>query len=281
MTAAEYADRCNVMSIDYSKWDKLDVSDDECDRDDDDDHLPGVTRLDHPSSVVIGPKGVSVVNTAPTATASPFGFQPEARQADSVAPAGASLAIASSANDCQAEEDAMMLSSLTRNGLRLRNGGHMWGQTKTTVTIAFPVPVETKSRDVSGFGISDDERTLTFAVRNTSGHSLDEVKKFVLELRYPVNTSDDALAGCWQLVSLPSRSLRLLVFSFEKKSFGFASALWWERALSTDEELVDTSALEDRKLDAAKAQQVQNAWSEAQKEFVQSRKNKKVTTGTT
>uniref|UniRef100_A0A7S3PZ41 CS domain-containing protein n=1 Tax=Chaetoceros debilis TaxID=122233 RepID=A0A7S3PZ41_9STRA len=51
-----------MSGIDYSKWDKMDFSDSECDSSDDDrdNDFPAVTRLDEPSSVTYSQNGISV-----------------------------------------------------------------------------------------------------------------------------------------------------------------------------------------------------------------------------
>ncbi|RNF11792.1 Low complexity protein [Trypanosoma conorhini] len=268
-----------MPGVDYSKWDKFCDSDDSGGDEGAKSGRPCVTRLQYPSRVTVGPGGVHMEASPPLATASPFTGGSGAAAAAATARAdpapggkppsqqGAPKEVKDDA-EAEAEEDEMMYNNLTRNGGRERDS-HLWSQTRDTASVSFILPsMATKAKDIVNFRLCAEERpdggsvcVLTFSTRG-----VEEERRCVF--RYPVKLDSDVVEGCWQLHSLPSRSLRLMVVQLVKEPVAVGMSLWWDRCFVTDRTTVDTRTLADRSgAEALRGEQFQRAWHQAHEEF--------------
>ncbi|RNF03684.1 Low complexity protein [Trypanosoma rangeli] len=271
-----------MSGVDYSKWDKFCDSDESDGEDEVKGGRPCVTRLQYPSRVTVGPNGVHMETPPPLATASPFVDGSVAAVAHNTATAvtaitnpasGGELSLQQSApkevkDDDEAEEDAMMYYNLTRNGGR-EGQSHLWSQTRDTASVSFILPsMSTKAKDIVNFRLCSEEQpdgssvcVLTFSTRGVEAE-----RRYVF--RYPVKLDSDVVEGCWQLHSLPSRSLRLMVVQLVKEPVAVGMSLWWNRCFVTDQTTVDTRTLADRSsTEALRGEQFQRVWQEAHEKF--------------
>lgn len=298
------------MPVDYSKWDKLQYSDDD-DQSENEDSLvdseddepvhrapasssrphsedsgagrrPVVTRLDHPSSISIGPSGIEVQHP-PRATASPFLASPPQRFAPSsqnetanAEPVSSTELVSKQADDtiddnCDDLEDDLLLTKLTRNGQKCER--YFWSQTREMATFVVVLPSLTiRGGNIYNFSISstgssdvpvDGAARLSFAV---STPATGVVERFSFSLRYPIKVDEDIIDGCWQLHTLPTQQLRLLVIELHKDPIGHQLYLWWDRAC-VGETPIDTTKLQDRSQERMAPSSVQQVWDEAHEEF--------------
>lgn len=319
-----------MSRIDYSKWDRLEVSSSDEDQESDEEcegetrgsghtlssrhhaHTAGkpqVTTLTHPSRVTVGPDGVQVEAALPLATASPFRSPPQTTTTTTPGttppPNGAAVATdvrsvtglqstggsekqsarvveTAPCEEADVEENALY-NALTHNGGR-EGDDHLWAQSNDTVTISFIVPMATKAKDVIAFrvfakepGTSPVDRPLIVfdlappPLRAEKG--LTATRHVEKELCYPVKLQEDVLDGCWQLQTLPSRGLRLLVVQLSKENVVYGATLWWDRCCTTDTlSTINTLTIADRKdlpKEAAEAEARRNVWKEANDRFRQ------------
>jgi hypothetical protein len=299
------------MPVDYSKWDKLQYSDEEGDDQSDRDgslvdsedeepvkrpsvsssvpfaedsgvgRRPVVTRLDHPSSISIGPSGIEVQHP-PKATASPFLAAPPlvvATSPSDVEHAPLTLQTAPRAEgqaenvseDADDLEDDLLVSKLTRNGQNCDR--YFWSQTREMATFVVVLPsLNVRGGNIHNFSIistgssdvaSDGAARVSFAV---SAPDTGLVEPFSFSLRYPIKTDEDTVDGCWQLHTLATKGMRLLVVELHKDPIGHQLYLWWDRAC-VGESPIDTTKLEDRSKEKMAPSNVQQVWDEAHEEF--------------
>lgn len=280
------------MPIDYSKWDRLEDSSASDDGDDDivhsdDDERPAatassssnqrpqVTRLERPSSISITPHGVVMNDVPQRATATPFvGAVPAAnthssermtRASESTAPP-----VVRSKEDDQREEDEMMFHNLTRNG-GSKPGSHLWAQSREDITVSFLMSsVQIRSANIASFRVVQSETDeniflLSFSVQG----EVQLAREF--QFRYPIVLEEET-SSSWQLHSLPSRSLRLLVLQVRKKPVAQGMYLWWEQCFVGDP-AIDTTKIEGRTQSSVdRGLAFQQAWQAAHQEFRDKRK---------
>lgn len=170
-----------TRNVDYSKWDKLEVSDDE------DDRRPVVTRFEKPKTVQFG------------TTATPVRHES---------------------------------ASWSRNGADC--GDLAWSQTADTVTVYVRVPGGTRARQV-------DVNVTASRLRV----SLDAHAHADVLLKSPVDDSDDAVDGCWELVDDAGASGRAVAISLRKKALIGGVVHWWAQLRAADTP-IDVTALQDR-----------------------------------
>ncbi|ORC92223.1 Low complexity protein [Trypanosoma theileri] len=266
-----------MSGIDYSKWDKLSDSS-ASDNDDNDNNYdnnegkvtgdPRVTQLQYPSRVTIGPDGIHMETMPPKATVSPFG-KTNATTTTTVPVQSSAIKTSQDVyKNEQEEEDEMMYFNLTRNG-GCEGDSHLWSQTRDTATVSFILPtMETKAKDICNFRLIAEEQqdrtsvcVLSFSLRGIEGE-----RRYVF--RYPVKVDEDIVDGCWQLHSLPTRSLRLLIVQLVKEPVAMGMSLWWDKCFVTDQTVIDTRKIADRNNGAAaRAEEFKKVWDQAHEEF--------------
>lgn len=298
-----------TMPVDYSKWDKLQFSGEEgSDKDEDlvdseDDEpvkvspspssyssdggnrRPVVTRLDHPSSISIGPDGLHVQHP-PKATSSPFLAGPPTIVPSAAPPAHhqqreittATLAPAPQSATNVAEdatddlEDDLLLSKLTRNGQNCHH--YFWSQTREMATLVIVLPaLSVRGGNIHDFQIVRTAESSDVAVEGAARLSFSVsttetkvIEKMSFTLRYPIKCDEETVEGCWQLHTLVSKSMRLMVVELHKDPIGHQLYLWWDRAC-IGEAPIDTTKLEDRSKERMAPTEVQQVWEEAHEEF--------------
>lgn len=234
--------------IDYSKWDHI--------GDEEEDDAPQresahVSRLEHGSSVTIGPQGVSIA--APTE---------EEQQRHDDAAISAKL------------RAAEKYKALTRNGAEV-SGSYLWAQSSDSAVVSFIVErVATSAKDIKRVALQD-QRVLRI-----------EGKDFSIEktFRYPVVVDD--IESSWEMQTCdilrsptPTCStgdsvvatVRLLSVTVNKEKQAAGYTLWWDCVFVGDP-TIDTAAIKDRKGDATAMQKVWNEAHEMFKERVRARK---------
>ncbi|KAG8458215.1 hypothetical protein KFE25_001507 [Diacronema lutheri] len=272
--------------MDYSKWDTLDVDEDEGER-----ARPRVTRLEGPASFTIGP---SAKRGAPAPPAVPArarvtdynrweevaramgddedGGEEEGGEEDDIdggmdalddhaaaddrrpglgspatAPAPELRAPAAPAGVPRAPATAS-----THGGVTAR---HVWAQTKSDVIVNFIVPAGTRAKDVT---LSVERERVAILIRGSS-YALDA------ELAHPVVVDEDPDELDWELREPDGgadgcRWLRVTL----AKHAPVGVTLWWDRVLR-DDAPVDVSAFAGR--EAGRAAQFEANWNEAHEMF--------------
>ncbi|KAG8348795.1 hypothetical protein TRVL_00380 [Trypanosoma vivax] len=284
-----------MPGIDYSKWNKI------CDSDDSDEEnrigKPSVTRLEYPSRVTLAPDGVRVDVVPPQATVSPFKGERRPTVACGVPMHSAGCV----ASECKAssnstghspstfpcaqtavgeakcvnedkdkdeDEDRMMYQNLTRNG-GCEARSHLWSQTRDTASVSFIMPsMQTRAKDIYNFRIFTEEQSnhssayfIAFGVKGAAGEHR-------FQLRYSVKVDEEVVEGCWQLHTLATMSLRLLVVQLVKEPLGLGMFLWWDRCFVTDTTVVDTTKISGRSSSETKrAEGFRESWAKAHDEF--------------
>mmetsp|Transcript_20299 Transcript_20299/g.23396 ORF Transcript_20299/g.23396 Transcript_20299/m.23396 type:complete len:302 (-) Transcript_20299:34-939(-) len=286
--------------IDYSKWDRFGDGESEDEHQESEEEAenptdaeveehaairkPQVTRLDHPSSVTIGPDGLQV-KFPEKASASPFSMQCP-KFVSSTAPSTTSSTVHSSqtlrSQQCEADitddlEDDLLLSKLSRDGQQVASivgvsasAPYLWSQTRETVTLS----IFLQNSAIRGSQIQNFRVTKLVDVTDCSTEGSSRVAFSVfgggevsLILRYPVKCDEERIEGCWNLHTLSSKQQKLMVIQLDKEDFANGVYLWWDRAC-IGETPIDTTKLEGRKQQSVEAQQKwSTVWEDAHKEF--------------
>ncbi|CCW62097.1 unnamed protein product [Phytomonas sp. EM1] len=179
------------------------------------------------------------------------------------------------------EHEEILYRNLILNGGREGNS-HLWAQTSDTFTVSFIVPMDMRGRDVRSVRIYNEEVSeegkvskqnglptaptakhsrirILFAsayplreafpsIADPQASSSDYLMELCKTFRYGVKTDEDLLEGCWELITLHRRALRLLVVHLFKEPIGMGITLWWDRCFVSDvASVVDTRALESRR----------------------------------
>ena len=94
-------------------------------------------------------------------------------------------------------------------------------------------------------------------------------------LAHPVDTSEDALVGCYTLEDY-DKTRRVVSVELKKSTVG-SSVFWWDRALATDPCVPKEAVVDIDKSDAAEEnrRKWQEAWEEAHKMFKEQVANQK------
>jgi len=243
---------------DYSKWDKMVISDDEEEEEEYDEEMldevdvseplgppihgrPRVTKLEGPTSITIGglEDGGKIKPETDSSKESAF------------VPAKAKKQTASL--DLTAVEAGM-----TKNGGRVGDS-YMFSQTKTEVLFNVIVPAGTKAKDVkvklhapSASNPSSHNQRLDVSVTgdaNISG---------MLAYGVEVEEGEDL---DWELMDFEPAGRRVVQLTLVKKVPGMV-VLWWSRIFEGDQE-IDTKTIVDRKFN----QDHQAVWQEAHAMF--------------
>mmetsp|Transcript_165 Transcript_165/g.422 ORF Transcript_165/g.422 Transcript_165/m.422 type:complete len:289 (-) Transcript_165:189-1055(-) len=276
--------------MDYSKWDKIEVDDDEPAR-------PRVTRLEGPATVTIGanaPPQPAPVRAAPTKLtdynrweeiargmsddeedtdeeedddyepgpeeevvrppdAALAGGRPDAAMAGGRPGLGAGAVVPA---EMQAAPARALVQAAADN-LGGRTDRYVWSQTKGEVRINFLVPAGTRSRDIR---LKVEKTRIEIEIIN-SKYTLDG------ELAHPIEVDEDPADLDWEVLDPDSgasdcRWLRLTV----TKHVPAGVVIWWDGIFSGDAK-VDVSSFADR--DSRGAAQMEANWKEAHELFRQ------------
>jgi hypothetical protein len=202
-----------MSRIDYSKWDKLEISDSE----DSDELMPQVERFAQPSSVSFGGGKVSVSSSAPTQSIQPA--QPPSAQPNT---------------------PESFMQQITRNGGRSET--FYWAQGRDMVTLRFTVPKDSKAKQVR---IDLSERHIQVAApdRLLDAELAFPVKTDADSLEDFWELEDNPLDSSTRLLSVTLKKSLL--------ALGEDATFWWNRVLLADQPL-DSSAFQDRRNKSAK-----------------------------
>ena len=262
------------VMVDYSKWDKLDVSS----GDDDADApaaAPTVRTFSAPSRVTIGPSGASVAPAqAPPVTVAGPPDSPNGR--------------------------------FTRNGRWVGDPslwlglGYGWTQSRSdvTLTICIATACDPSASDAlrrccklaEGLRLDKDTQRLHFCVQHKDPSVHPPAGAAVGEaLAYRVDADDDvddAIADAWELLILPATVFgaaptcdalplappalgKYLCATLPKAKVAAGAVHWWDRGCARDkpEAVVDVALLPARAGMADGAAAMQKVWAEAHEEF--------------
>ncbi|CAJ1418100.1 unnamed protein product [Effrenium voratum] len=276
--------------LDYSKWDSLDVSDDERPR-------PQVSKFETPQTVTIGQAQAASDAMEEDGDDEPFETEDDAwagedRREDVLqcrALGERALRSGDVAEGIRLLEKAMRLGGDSCPGLEdtlraacameqaapvaakeLReerpqlNGGmvedrYAWSQNKETVEINLFVPEDAKAKDMK-VDVSETHLNISMASRPL----------LCGEWEFKVAPEEDP---DWELKSCHGRrALRLQVRKAAMPG-GMSVAVWWSRVLK-GEPAIDVKGIEGRKRDRDKSEEFQKAWSDAHAMFKESVKNR-------
>jgi hypothetical protein len=296
--------------VDYSKWDNLDVDDEE----EDQPRRPRVTRLDGPSTITIGPNPAEVKPAKAEPAVAPAhrrsgldysrwdalevdeddgddeededdcadmesealdsGEQARlrevlaAQQAENAATKGAAAASTPSVPvESKVSAFEALHMKLTRNGAA--RDRYLWRQTEAEVEISVFLPARMGARNLQPVLRDSDPlagTTQALVIRSTVSSAS---PLFEASLAYPVTQPEELEDLQWEVTDFEPPELggrRVLRVTLQKQ-MPPGVIVWWERAMG-DESKVDTTAFPDRKR-AGKATEQQTAWQEAQRLFRQ------------
>lgn len=272
------ASKPKPSGLDYGRWDKLDLSDDE-DADDrdaaafEDAQLGGdeeeEDEFPSPEEMAVLRERVArekAADDAERAAMPPPPPPPKYQGAPSAADQKRAKALA----DFEA-----LRARLTRNGAARE--GHLWRQTEAEAELSVLLPAGTRARDVRPELVQADllggGKQRLVVHRAAPGGGGAGAPFFEAELAYPVADAADAEELAWELTDYESPAAggiatgggrRVLRVTLAKDS-PHGVVVWWERAL-VGEEAVDTLTLPDRKRAGNVAAQ-QDVWAEATRMF--------------
>ena len=234
--------------LDYSKWDNLEVSDDE---EEQDSWKPQVHRLDKPTSVTFGGPG----------DASDTGVEFE--YVDSSEPASSSASSASSAISAPTTTATSTTSTTTTDPLvdkRITNGAsadtHMWSQTRSEITIRVRVPSSVRAKDVN-IQVNEETSLLVSLLKETHVQGI---------LSFPVVPVPDFLDLDWEIERDDATYIRI---TLQKKIVASQVIVWWNRIFKHEDPQLDVTELEGRRTEggAAQMKKTQDVWAEAHRMF--------------
>ena len=234
--------------LDYSKWDNLEVSDDE---EEQDSWKPQVHRLDKPTSVTFGGPG----------DASDTGVEFE--YVNSSEPASSSASSASSAISAPTTTTTSTTSTTTTDPLvdkRITNGAsadtHMWSQTRSEITIRVRVPSSVRAKDVN-IQVNEETSLLVSLLKETHVQGI---------LSFPVVPVPDFLDLDWEIERDDVTYIRI---TLQKKIVASQVIVWWNRIFKHEDPQLDVTELEGRRTEggAAQMKKTQDVWAEAHRMF--------------
>lgn len=257
--------------VDYSKWDHLDISDDEddgmisSDSGYDDNFIPderfveGVQRGGNNSSVTKLTPGTSVTFGKGKVQ---YGKGEEEKEEKEEKEREKSKA-KKEGEKTQEERQSEAYKRFTRNGGGRdgQSSTHIWGQTREEVQICVFVPAGSRGKDV---------KVDVKPVIGGSPHlRVSHLGKALVDddLAHPVDTSEDALIGCYTLEDYDS-TRRVVRVELKKSTVG-SSVFWWDRALASDPKVSQDAIVDIDKSGKAEEnrRKWQEAWEEAHREF--------------
>lgn len=262
--------------IDYSKWDRMNFSDDDDDEQDDTRNGAGprVTRLDRPSRVTVSKTGEISVTGEATAQQSPTSIM-------SKSPVTSSSTSVSKSDAKQSSSDPALPSGWTEKGGSTRFGGTdiVWTQDRESVTMRFLIADKrsTKGWNVQVTGMLKYADRKAGVATSTKPHLEIRQQDCVFiqaSLPHPIHGSQDddddadevangAKSVDWT-IERSKNDRAYIAVSFFKAAPMDGVAVWWSRPL----EGADDIDMEWRTGSTA-ASNFQQAWEEAHKQFRQ------------
>eukprot|EP00050_Salpingoeca_kvevrii_P000327 m.146007 g.146007 ORF g.146007 m.146007 type:complete len:420 (+) comp10087_c0_seq6:982-2241(+) len=272
------SDQRRMSAIDYSKWDKLDVSSSEDEEEmgvDEDNVLqpggkgqPRVYKLDHGQTVHIPGRNVTVRSGSDPAAAAAAPSVMEITEEDEEKEEMAEQQKQSSHNDkpAAAAPTRDPESKLTQNGGSFSGSfGHLlWSQDAEEVSLAVAVPAGTRAKAVAVS--APDDRHLRISV--------DGAPVFEEELFAAIETAE---APDWEILDWhsPEAEGRRIVRATMRKAKLGGIILWW-RSATKEGPQIDTSELKDRPAASAKnAASFMESFAKAQEMFREKMAQKK------
>ncbi|QDZ17587.1 putative HSP20-like chaperone [Chloropicon primus] len=237
--------------VDYSKWDKLEVSSSGEEEEEGRGARPVVHRLD--------PAANEELRVGNLTVRSKRAGQGEEKPSTSE-PSESACEISASAKG----ED--QLRALSRNGARC--GSYLWSQDRTTCTLGVIVPRGSRASEVgvelSGFDYLGGTKRATClsVVHRPSGTRVGG------DLQCPCRAEDDDLLANWELKDLAgsTEKERVVLVELRKVSVADNVVVWWKRLFKgEDEPEVDINSIEDRVQGGG--QSFAEVWNEAEKMF--------------
>lgn len=235
-----------MSGVDYSKWDKIEMSSDEEDRKLD--YECNVTRFDSPQSITIGGNEGSNI--------SDLNVKKEELKIES---------------GHVSREKTMSLDDYVFGGKSVCGKDYYWTQTDSGLTLVLEIDPEMQ-RNSKEFRVDVTE----------SGMKVMHCSEILLleEFEYGVNTDEDAIFWSVKEIKRSDKSkTKMLVIELEKKKLDASIRLWWKRifkgGIETDTSRFCryTSKTEERN------KRFMDAWDAAHKEFknmIQSRQKTSV-----
>lgn len=221
--------------VDYSKWDKLEISSDE---EEEESTGPSVFRVGEGESVTLPGRNVTING--------PKKEEPKAKATPTVPAVEASASGIAGAFWAKA----------TRNGLRTEE--YAWSQTPSEVVLRLFVPATATSKQVK---LSVDADSGNFRAHLADKLLLDKI------LYSEIQQLDEDIGVDWELIDCPDDEQRLLTCTLTKKPSTIGSTLWWRSAFKGDPQ-VDPTKLADRSAkDIERAQKFLENFNEATRMF--------------
>lgn len=254
--------------VDYSKWDHLDISDDD-ESDNDNNSYDDFFDEEFVEGVQKGGRNNSSVTKLAPGTSVTFGNGKVQYGHQQEAKGGKEAKDGNDGKQPRKSVNAGAYEKYTRNGGGDPNSTHIWGQTREEVQVCVFVPAGARGRDVKVDVRSALGKTPRLKVCHMGKTLVDE------ELAHPVDTSEDALAGCYTLEDYDS-ARRVVKVELKKSTIG-TSVFWWDRALSTDAKISQDAIVDIDKSGTAEEnrRKWQEAWEEAHREFKKQVANQK------
>ena len=249
--------------VDYSKWNNIDVSDDE----DDDDIAPKVTKFDKAGKFHIGPQGSTF-----------FDNDDDFNRFQSNSSSSCSSSSNSGMKSKVEEVDVDILTTWSKNGSLLDR--YIWGQNKNDVIIRYEyyhllilVIILIHLHRVALDNIvkaADIKVSLEGKILNITSKSNQDILSGTLSYEVIRNQEDeDALD--WEIISIKPQNFKLsgiinftrfMEITLKKKSPFSDATIWWSRVFENDPE-IDVSTISDRRVNST----FQDNWNEAHKLF--------------
>jgi len=264
--------------LDYSKWDNLEVSDDE----EDEVRRPIVHRLNKPTSVTFG--GTTTTTTT-TTTGTSLPAQPLQKGVEksgnrsrgtATAPATAGLADTKTKTPAASHKLDDLIDSHTQNGAS--TDGHMWSQSRSDVTVRVFVPYSVRAKDIN-INVPD-EGTLSLKLNG----------EIIVggTLSFPIIPIPHMLDVDWEIDRHRESKRALVRVTLQKKIVSSQIIVWWDRVFKHEDPQIDVKMIEARRSSSGggggggggggvqNMENAQSVWAEAHRMFrekVAARKN--------
>jgi len=257
-------------ALDYSRWDKIDISSDE---DEEDDGEEEEERAESEAAACPSPaagSGPVAVFDADAHDVDALDPEEEAQLRQLMSQPGvAAPPPPQPAKQALPTAEAVLqerTASLSRNGAARE--GHLWRQTESEVELALLLPPATRAKDLRPeLRPSPEPAAAASVLVHRSGAGAAPLLE--VQLAYPVELPDEEDELAWEVTDYEPDSLggrRALRITLRKRALP-GVVVWWTRALATEAE-IDPLSIPGRRR-AAKAEGMQSVWEQAQAMFKQ------------